>query len=66
MGIGGTHSEPSDEIIREWAEHQLESCIRLGLKPEVKPEINPDDALYNQGWWDQYCRDNKINPSSGK
>lgn len=66
MGAGGTNSDIPDEVIREWVERQLKSCIRLGLKPKVKSEINPDDAQYNQEWWDQYCRDNKINPSSGK
>lgn len=62
MGAGGTPSDFPDEVRKEWAESVKESYIRLGLKPEV----NPDDVQYNKEWWDQYCKDNKINPSSGK
>lgn len=32
MGVGGTPSDVSDEVIREWSEGLLESHIRLGVK----------------------------------
>jgi hypothetical protein len=67
MGAGGTDSDAPEEVTKEWAERQLESYIRLGSKTDSnqKSKINLDDVQYNQKWWNQYCRDNNINPSSG-
>jgi len=64
MGAGGTNSDIPDEVLREWGARTKYAPIRLGLSRE-QTQL-PDDVTYNQDWWRDYCKDNDLDPTTGK